>query len=105
MELKFKLGFDVSLDVVGIHLVGGLVGTLYLGFFAIDTGLFTGGDGGQLLVQFVASAGILLYSFVVAYILGFAIEKTIGFRIKNEDEVAGVDTVVHGEEGYAIVND
>ena len=105
VELKFKLGFDDSLDVVGIHLVGGLIGTLYLGFFAIDTGLFTGGDAGQLLVQAVASFGMLIYSFVVAYILGFAIEKTIGFRVKNEDEVAGVDTVVHGEEGYAIVND
>ena len=102
VELKFKLGFDDSLDVVGIHLVGGLIGTLYLGFFAIDTGLFTGGDAGQLLVQAVASFGMLIYSFVVAYILGFAIEKTIGFRIKNEDEIAGVDTVVHGEEGYAI---
>jgi len=105
IELKFKLGFDDSLDVVGLHLVGGLVGTLYLGFFAIDTGLFTGGNAEQLLVQFVAAAGMLVYSFVVSYILGLAIEKTIGFRIKNEDEVAGVDTVVHGEEGYAIVND
>jgi Amt family ammonium transporter len=105
VELKFKLGFDDSLDVVGIHLVGGLIGTLYLGFFAIDTGLFTGGDLSQLLVQAVAAFGIMIYSFVVAYILGFAIEKTIGFRIKNEDEVAGVDTIVHGEEGYAIVND
>jgi len=105
IELKFKLGFDDSLDVVGIHLVGGLIGTLYLGFFAIETGLFTGGDAGQLLVQFVAAFGMLIYSFVVSYILGFAIEKTIGFRVKNEDEVAGVDTVVHGEEGYAIVND
>ncbi len=105
IELKFKLGFDDSLDVVGLHLVGGLIGTLYLGFFAIDTGLFTGGNAEQLLVQFVAAFGMLIYSFVVSYILGIAIEKTIGFRIKNEDEVAGVDTVVHGEDGYAIVND
>lgn len=105
VELKFKLGFDDSLDVVGIHLVGGVIGTLYLGFFAIDTGLFTGGDLGQLAVQAIAAFGVLIYSFVVAYILGFAIEKTIGFRVKNEDEVAGVDTIVHGESGYAIVND
>ena len=105
VELKFKLGFDDSLDVVGLHLVAGMVGTLYLGFFAIDTGLFTGGDLGQLAVQAIAAFGVLIYSFVIAYILGFAIEKTIGFRVKNEDEIAGVDTVVHGESGYAIVND
>ena len=102
VELKWKLGFDDSLDVVGIHLVGGLIGTLYLGFFAQGTGLFVGGDASQLLVQFIAAVGVLVFSFVVAYIVGFAIEKTIGFRIKNEDEIAGVDTVVHGEEGYAI---
>ncbi|WP_139416987.1 ammonium transporter [Agromyces laixinhei] len=102
IELKFKLGFDDSLDVVGIHLVGGLIGTLYLGFFAIDTGLFTGGDLGQLAVQTIAALAVLLYSFVVAFVLGFAIEKTIGFRVKNEDEIAGIDTVVHGEEGYKL---
>ena len=102
VELKFKLGFDDSLDVVGIHLVGGLIGTLYLGFFAIDTGLFTGGGFGQLAVQAIAAIGVMVYSFVVAWVLGFAIEKTIGFRVKNEDEIAGVDTVVHGEEGYAL---
>lgn len=104
VELKYKLGFDDALDVVGIHLVGGLIGTLYLGFFAIDTGLFTGGDGGQLVVQLVAAAGVMSFSFVVAYVVGFVIEKTIGFRIKNTDELAGVDTIVHGEEGYALVD-
>ncbi|TDW31400.1 ammonium transporter [Cryobacterium psychrophilum] len=103
IEMKFKLGFDDSLDVVGIHLVGGIIGTLYLGFFAIDTGLFTGGgDLGQLAVQAIAAFGVLIYSFIVAYLLGLAIEKTIGFRVKNEDELAGIDTFVHGEEGYAL---
>ncbi|TFD65956.1 ammonium transporter [Cryobacterium sp. Hh38] len=102
VELKFKLGFDDSLDVVGIHLVGGIIGTLYLGFFAIGTGLFTGGGLGQLAVQAIAAFSVLVYSFVIAYLLGLAIEKTIGFRIKNEDELAGIDTSVHGEEGYAL---
>ncbi len=102
VELKFKLGFDDSLDVVGIHLVGGVIGTLYLGFFAIGTGLFTGGDLGQLAVQSIAAFGVMIYSFVVAFVLGFAIEKTIGFRVKNEDEIAGIDTIVHGEEGYKL---
>jgi len=104
IELKFKLGFDDSLDVVGIHLVGGLIGTLYLGFFATNTGLFTGGDGTQLLVQAIAAFAVLAYSFVLAYIIGFAIEKTIGFRVKNEDEIAGIDTIVHGEEGYVLAD-
>ncbi|KQM14009.1 ammonia channel protein [Plantibacter sp. Leaf171] len=104
IDLKFKLGFDDSLDVVGIHLVGGLIGTLYLGFFANGTGLFMGGDGSQLLVQAIAAFSVLIYSFVLAFIIGFAIEKTIGFRVKNEDEIAGIDTVVHGEEGYILVD-
>jgi Amt family ammonium transporter len=102
IELKWKLGYDDSLDVVGIHLVGGLLGTLYLGFFATETGLFLGGGIGQLLSQLVAALGVLIYSFVVALLIGFAIQKTLGFRIKNEDELAGVDTVVHGEEGYLL---
>ncbi|MBZ4487900.1 ammonium transporter [Microbacterium sp. cx-55] len=104
IELKFKIGFDDSLDVVGIHLVGGLIGTLYLGFFANGTGLFVGGDGTQLLVQAIAAFSVMIYSFVLAFIIGFAIEKTIGFRVKNEDEIAGIDTVVHGEEGYVLAD-
>ena len=104
IDLKFKLGFDDSLDVVGIHLVGGLLGTLYLGFFANGTGLFMGGDGTQLVVQAIAAFSVLVYSFGLAYLIGFAIQKTIGFRINNEDEIAGVDTVVHGEEGYVLTS-
>jgi Amt family ammonium transporter len=104
VELKFKLGFDDSLDVVGIHLVGGVIGTLYLGFFANGTGLFVGGDGTQLLVQAIAAFSVMIYSFVLAFVIGFAIEKTIGFRVKNEDEIAGIDTVVHGEEGYVLAD-
>ena len=102
VDLKFKFGYDDSLDVVGIHLVAGMVGTLYLGFFATDTGLFTGGDAGQLIVQAIAGFGVLIFSFIVALVLGLAIEKTIGFRINNEDELAGIDTIVHGEEGYVL---
>ncbi|MEX0151626.1 ammonium transporter [Microbacterium sp. LMI1-1-1.1] len=102
IELKFKLGFDDSLDVVGIHLVGGLLGTLYLGIFANGTGLIYSGSLTQLLVQAIAALAVLVYSFVLAYVIGFAIEKTIGFRVRNEDEVAGIDTIVHGEEGYVL---
>jgi len=104
VELKFKLGFDDSLDVVGVHMVGGFVGCWYLGFFANGSGLVYGGDGSQLLVQVIASLAVAIYSFVIAWILGFLIEKTMGFRVKNEDEIAGVDVVVHGEEAYGIAD-
>jgi Amt family ammonium transporter len=104
VDLKFKLGFDDSLDVVGIHLIGGLIGTLYLGFFANGSGLIYSGSGTQLVVQFIAAASVLVYSFVLAFIIAFIIQKTMGFRITSEDEIAGVDTVVHGEEGYVLAD-
>jgi len=104
VELKFRLGFDDSLDVVGLHLVGGFIGTIYLGFFATGQGLFVGGDARLLVVQVLASGGVLVYSFVVALIIGLVIDKTIGFRVTSEDEIAGVDLVVHGEEGYALTS-
>jgi Amt family ammonium transporter len=104
VNLKFALGFDDSLDVVGIHLVGGIAGTLFLGFFATGTGMFYSGDLGQLFTQAIAAGGVLVYSFVVSFILGFAIEKTIGFRASTEAEIAGIDTAVHGELGYAIAD-
>ncbi len=58
----------------------------------------------QLLVQAIAAFSVLVYSFVLAFVIGFVIEKTIGFRVKNEDEIAGVDLVVHGEEGYVLAD-
>ena len=102
IELKFKLGFDDSLDVVGIHLVGGLLGTLYVGIFGSGIGLIDTGSFKQLGVQALAAFGIGIYSFGMAWVIGTVIQKTMGFRITNEDEVAGVDTIVHGEEGYAL---
>ncbi|KQY59583.1 ammonia channel protein [Aeromicrobium sp. Root495] len=103
VELKFKLGFDDSLDVVGIHLVAGFIGTLYLGFFAIDTGLFTGGGNlDQLIVQVIPAFAIAAYSFVMAFVIGTVINKTIGFRVHEDEEAAGIDTALHGESGYAL---
>ena len=102
IDLKFKLGFDDSLDVVGIHLVGGLLGTLYIGIFGSGIGLIDTGSPKQLMVQAIAAFGIGIYSFGLAWIIGTVIQKTMGFRITSEDEVAGVDTIVHGEEGYAL---
>lgn len=102
IDLKFRLGFDDSLDVVGVHLVGGIVGTLYIGIFGAGIGLIDTGKFNQLGAQALGAFGVLIYSFVLAFVIGWIIQKTIGFRITNEDEVAGVDLVVHGEEGYAL---
>ncbi len=101
IDLKYKLGFDDSLDVVGIHLVGGIVGTLYIGVFGRDVGFAFGNDFSQLWKQAVGAGAVLVYSFVIAFVIGWIIEKTMGFRVTAEDEIAGIDTVVHGEEAYA----
>jgi Amt family ammonium transporter len=105
VDLKYIFRFDDSLDVVGIHLVGGLIGTLYLGFFANGTGLIYSGDGTQLLVQAIAAFSVMIYSFVLAFVIGWIIEKTMGFRVKNEDEVAGIDLAIHGEAGYVLADE
>jgi Amt family ammonium transporter len=105
IDLKFKFGFDDSLDVVGIHLVGGLVGTLFIGFFGTGVGAAFGYGWDQLIAQAVGAVSVLVYSFVLSLIIGYAIEKTIGFRVKAEDEIAGIDNVVHGEDAYAFARD
>jgi Amt family ammonium transporter len=104
--LKFKLGFDDSLDVVGVHLVGGLWGTLAVGLFAsaaatagVD-GLLYGGGVDQLWRQAVGAFAVLAFSFVVTYLIGLAIQKTVGFRLAEEDEVEGIDGVEHAESAY-----
>jgi Amt family ammonium transporter len=98
--LKYKLGYDDSLDVVGVHLVGGLVGTLLIGFLAVGDGLFYGGSLDLLWKQFVAAAAVLAYSFVLTYVIGKLIDVTIGFRVSEEDEVTGIDQVEHLETAY-----
>jgi len=99
--LKYKLGYDDSLDVVGVHLVGGLVGTILIGFLAVgDVGLFYGGDASQLGKQLVAALVVLAYSFVLTYVIGKLIDVTIGFRVSEEDEVTGIDQVEHLETAY-----
>ena len=101
VDLKFSFGFDDSLDVVGIHLVGGIVGTLFIGVFGTNVGAAFGFGWNQLIAQAIGAFSVLFYSFTLTLLIGFAIEKTIGFRVKAEDEIAGIDTVVHGEEAYA----
>jgi len=101
VDLKFTMGFDDSLDVVGIHLVGGITGTLFIGIFGNGVGSAFGFGWHQFAMQALGAGAVLVYSFVLALGIGFLIEKTIGFRVKAEDEIAGIDNVVHGEEAYA----
>jgi Amt family ammonium transporter len=101
VDLKWRLGFDDSLDVVGVHFIGGWIGTLWIGVFGQGIGLLHTGSLAQLGAQFLGAASVTVWSFGIAWLLGTAIQKTIGFRVTNEDELAGVDTVVHGEESYA----
>jgi Amt family ammonium transporter len=104
--LKYKFKFDDSLDVVGVHLVGGLVGTLLIGFLATEAapagvnGLLYGGGAAQLWSQFVAAVVVMVYSFVLAAVIGLILHKTMGVRIPEEDEVNGIDLTTHAESAY-----
>ncbi|HZA72638.1 MAG TPA: ammonium transporter, partial [Propionibacteriaceae bacterium] len=104
--LKYKLGYDDSLDVVGVHLVGGLWGTLAVGLLATEaapagvSGLFYGGGVDQLWRQAVGAFAVLVYSGVLTFLIGFLLHKTIGFRVSEEDELEGVDSSEHAETGY-----
>ena len=95
------LGFDDSLDVVGIHLVGGIVGTLFIGIFGTGVGLAFGNGPSQLVAQLIGVFSIGVYSFVAAWVIAFGIQKTIGFRVESIDEEAGIDPIMHGQLGYA----
>jgi ammonium transporter, Amt family len=108
--LKYRFGYDDSLDVVGVHLVGGLVGTILIGFFGTKSvnefsvdGLFYGGGASQLVKQIQAAVIVMIFSFVVTYILGTILSKTIGFRVSKEEELEGVDIVLQAESAYDLV--
>ena len=103
---KFRLGYDDSLDVVGVHLVGGIIGTVLIGFFSTADGaggvdgLFYGGGFGSLGDQTLGALVAIVYSAVVTTVIALAIKYTIGLRIAEEDEVEGIDFVAHGESAY-----
>jgi ammonium transporter, Amt family len=109
LGLKKSFGFDDSLDVVAVHLVGGLVGALLLGFFAdaainpavTNEGVFLGGGGSLLWDQIVASVVTLAYSFVVSLAIGLAIDATMGLRVGDAAEDEGLDLSQHAEVAYA----
>jgi len=108
VHLKFRFGFDDALDVVGVHLVGGIVGSLLVGLFAERVvnpaganGLFHGGGLALLGDQALAVVATLAYSFVVSYALAWGVHRTIGLRVSPEDEVEGLDQTEHAETAYA----
>ncbi|MCC3282498.1 ammonium transporter [Arthrobacter caoxuetaonis] len=105
--LKYKFGYDDSLDVVGVHLVAGLIGTVALGFIALPVdgeggGLFYGGGLAQLGAQIVATIVAILFSAIMTLVIGLAIHKTIGFRVSEEQEINGVDLSEHAETAYEL---
>ncbi|MBN6056343.1 ammonium transporter [Nonomuraea sp. RK-328] len=105
--LKYKLNFDDSLDVVGVHLVGGVIGAVSLGFLAAypfleqqNKGLFYGGGLTQLGLQVLGPVAIGGYSFIVTWVVGKIIDKVMGFRVPAEEEITGIDITTHAETGY-----
>ncbi len=103
---KFRLDYDDSLDVVGVHFVGGVIGTFLIGFFATATmtggkeGLLYGGGLGQLGRQAVAIVSVAAYTFLVSYGIAKVIDKLMGFRASAEEEMTGLDQTLHAETAY-----
>ncbi|MHA7665640.1 ammonium transporter [Mycolicibacterium sp. HS_4_1] len=107
--LKHKFGYDDSTDVVGVHLVGGIVGTLLIGFFASAgmpngiNGLLYGGGADLLLKQAIAAGSVLVYSFTVALVIALVIKKMMGMRISPEEEEEGIDSTLHRDPAYELI--
>lgn len=105
--LKYRFGFDDSLDVVGVHLVGGVLGAVSLGFLAAypaleqqGAGLLYGGGLRQLGLQVLGPVAVGAYSFAATWGIAKVIDRVAGFRITTEEEIAGVDITSHAETGY-----
>jgi Amt family ammonium transporter len=106
---KYKFGYDDSLDVVGVHGVGGILGMIAIGLIATVTaneaganGLFFAGGTTQLNRQLIAIVAVALFSFAATWLIATAIQKTIGFRVYRDDELTGLDTTFHAESAYDI---
>ena len=108
MGLKFRFGFDDSLDVVGVHLVGGIVGTVLIGFLSTASapggidGLFYGGGVKPLVIQTLTALSAIIWSGLATLVIALAIKYTMGWRITEDEEVDGVDFAEHGESGYEL---
>lgn len=110
VRLKYRFGYDDALDVVGVHLVGGLVGGILIGFFAdssifadadFDNGLLAGGGAGLLGEQIFANVFVLVFSFVVTYVIARALDAVIGLRVDEDAERQGLDQSEHAEAAYS----
>jgi Amt family ammonium transporter len=107
-HLKPLIGYDDALDVFGIHGMSGIIGTLAVGIFAtplINSAIKGGviaGNPAQLGIQLLAIVVVGLYSFIVTYIIGMVIDRTIGLRVEEEHEVQGLDINLHEESGYRL---
>jgi len=108
IQLKFRFGYDDALDVVGVHLAGGLVGSLLLGLFASEAinsagadGLFFGGGLDLMGKQVLAVGATLVWSFVISLVLAKVIDVTMGLRVSPDDEAQGLDLTQHAETGYS----
>ena len=100
--LKYKLGYDDSLDVVGVHLVAGLWGTIGAGLLATSGGLFYGGGAKQLVVQVVIAFASLVISGVLTAVIALALKRTLGWRVTEDVESDGIDQSEHGESAYEL---
>jgi Amt family ammonium transporter len=107
LRVKELMRLDDSLDVIAVHLVGGLIGTVLLGFFGDSAvneggadGLFYGGGGELLKDQIVAALGVMLFSGVLSYVIAVGIDKTVGLRVDPDDELVGLDQSQHAESAY-----
>ena len=109
MSLKYRFGYGDSLDVVGVHLVGGIIGSLLLGLFASTSvndggadGLFFGGGLELLWYQTVGIVAVLAFGFVASWIIAKAVDLTVGLRVSEEDEIEGLDITLHEERAYVL---
>ena len=106
--IKGALGYDDSLDVVGIHAVGGIIGAILTGVFCAESlgGAGFGGDitriGGQLAVQFTGVGATVIYTGVVSFIILKVLDGIMGLRVTDDEEAEGLDLALHDERGYII---
>jgi Amt family ammonium transporter len=112
IQLKFRFGYDDALDVVGVHMVGGIIGGVLLGFFAdanvnegiAKEGVFFGGGADLLLEQLLSIVVVLVFSFVVTFVIAKVIDALIGLRVTDEHEQTGLDQSEHAEAAYNLAS-
>jgi Amt family ammonium transporter len=111
VRLKFRFGYDDALDVVGVHLIGGLVGGVLIGFLADSAvsgtpnpdadGVFVGGGAGLLGEQILANVIVMIFAFTVTYVIARVLDLAIGLRVSDENELGGLDRSEHAETAYS----